>query len=194
MGPQPDMDILPHYEGYCTRSVEVSTSRSRADFVYNVKFEVIGSPFSLLPVSLSASQNLYIRKGSLFGEEERLRMSANLDCPRFSTNANLRTRQYTQELPSNSVVSITLHPYIYILSTITIIVYTSVPLDNDQAKHHHRDNSCCPNPRHPPHLLLLPPIAAVTDKIDPKKWKWKWKWNTFTAYHEWIRPGDPSSS
>ena len=72
MGPQPDMDILPHHEGYCTRSVEVLTSRLRADFVYDVKFEVIGSPLSLLSVSLlsvsfSASQNLYIRKRSLFG-------------------------------------------------------------------------------------------------------------------------------
>ena len=67
MGPQPDMDILPHHERYCTRSVEVLTSRLRADFVYDVKFEVIGSPFSLLSVSLSVSQNLYIRKGSLFG-------------------------------------------------------------------------------------------------------------------------------
>lgn len=93
MGPQPDMDILPHHEGYCTRSVEVSTSRLRADFVYDVKFEVIGSPFALLSVSLlsvsllsislvsvslSASKNLYIRKGSLFGvggKAENVRLS-----------------------------------------------------------------------------------------------------------------------
>lgn len=33
----------------------------------DAKFEVIGSPFSLLSVSLSASQNLYTRKGSLVG-------------------------------------------------------------------------------------------------------------------------------
>ena len=119
-------------------------------------------------------------------------MYVNLDCPRFLTNADLRTRQHTQELSSNSVVSITLHPHIYILGTIATIVYTSVTVDNDQAEHHHRDNSCRPNRRHPPHLLLLPPIPAVTDKIYPKKWKWKW--NTFTAYHERIRTGDPSSS
>ena len=33
----------------------------------DAKFEVIGSPFSLLSVSLTASQNLYTRKGSLVG-------------------------------------------------------------------------------------------------------------------------------
>ncbi|KAF6235680.1 hypothetical protein HO173_006363 [Letharia columbiana] len=40
-----------------------STSGATSD----AKFEVIGSPFSLLSVSLSASQNLYTRKGSLVG-------------------------------------------------------------------------------------------------------------------------------
>lgn len=37
------------------------------DIFEDAKFEVIGSPFSLLSVSLSASQNLYTRKGSLVG-------------------------------------------------------------------------------------------------------------------------------
>lgn len=36
-------------------------------FLGDAKLEVIGSPFSLLSVSLSASQNLYTRKGSLVG-------------------------------------------------------------------------------------------------------------------------------
>lgn len=33
----------------------------------DARFEVLGSPFSLLSVSLSASQNLYTRRGSLVG-------------------------------------------------------------------------------------------------------------------------------
>jgi len=33
----------------------------------DARFEVLGSPFSLLSVSLSASQNLYTRKGTLVG-------------------------------------------------------------------------------------------------------------------------------
>lgn len=41
--------------------------QSRTDSAKDAKFEVIGSPFSLLSVSLSASQNLYTRKGSLVG-------------------------------------------------------------------------------------------------------------------------------
>ncbi|KAK8206894.1 Altered inheritance of mitochondria protein 24, mitochondrial [Zalaria obscura] len=34
---------------------------------FNAQFEVIGSPFSLLSASISASQNLYTRKGTLVG-------------------------------------------------------------------------------------------------------------------------------
>lgn len=33
----------------------------------DARFEVLGSPYSLLSVSLSASQNLYTRKGTLVG-------------------------------------------------------------------------------------------------------------------------------
>ena len=33
----------------------------------DARFEVLGSPFSLLSVSLSASQNLYTQRGSLVG-------------------------------------------------------------------------------------------------------------------------------
>ncbi|CAD6579722.1 MAG: Altered inheritance of mitochondria protein 24, mitochondrial [Alectoria sarmentosa] len=50
------LDILPSEPA-------PSTSGATPD----AKFEVIGSPFSLLSVSLSASQNLYTRKGSLVG-------------------------------------------------------------------------------------------------------------------------------
>ena len=38
-----------------------------ADVDVDATFEVLGSPFSLLSVSLSASQNLYTRRGSLVG-------------------------------------------------------------------------------------------------------------------------------
>ena len=43
--------------------VTVSTTNCLTD----ARFEVLGSPFSLLSVSLSASQNLYTRRGSLVG-------------------------------------------------------------------------------------------------------------------------------
>lgn len=33
----------------------------------DARFEVLGSPFSLLSASISASQNLYTRKGTLVG-------------------------------------------------------------------------------------------------------------------------------
>lgn len=33
----------------------------------DARFDVIGSPYSLLSVSLSASQNLYTRRGTLVG-------------------------------------------------------------------------------------------------------------------------------
>ncbi len=38
-----------------------------AEFSADANFEVLGSPFSLLSVSLSASQVLYTRRGSLVG-------------------------------------------------------------------------------------------------------------------------------
>ncbi|KAL2056409.1 hypothetical protein ABVK25_003432 [Lepraria finkii] len=64
----------------CRRSLQISTQSADAlDINYtdptpsssgaspDARFEVLGSPFSLLSVSLSASQNLYTRKGSLVG-------------------------------------------------------------------------------------------------------------------------------
>lgn len=50
----------------------------RADSAKDAKFEVIGSPFSLLSVSLSASQNLYTRKGSLVGVGGKVENVQNL--------------------------------------------------------------------------------------------------------------------
>jgi hypothetical protein len=38
-----------------------------ADVLSDARFEVVGSPFSLLSVSLAASQNLYTRRGTLVG-------------------------------------------------------------------------------------------------------------------------------
>ncbi len=43
------------------------TSSSQTDMVTDARFEVLGSPYSLLSVSLSASQNLYTRRGTLVG-------------------------------------------------------------------------------------------------------------------------------
>ena len=40
---------------------------SSTNWLIDARFEVLGSPFSLLSVSLSASQNLYTRRGSLVG-------------------------------------------------------------------------------------------------------------------------------
>ena len=40
---------------------------SSTNLLTDARFEVLGSPFSLLSVSLSASQNLYTRRGSLVG-------------------------------------------------------------------------------------------------------------------------------
>lgn len=41
------------------------TFKTHSDLYSDAKFEVIGSPFSLLSVSLSASQNVYTRRGTL---------------------------------------------------------------------------------------------------------------------------------
>jgi hypothetical protein len=37
------------------------------DLFIDAKFDVIGAPYSMLSVSLSASQNLYTRRGTLVG-------------------------------------------------------------------------------------------------------------------------------
>lgn len=47
----------------------------------DARFEVLGSPFSLLSASISASQNLYTRKGTLVGfsgKAENVRVCANV--------------------------------------------------------------------------------------------------------------------
>ena len=57
-----------------------TVSRS-SNTVLDAQFEVLGSPFSLLSASISASQNLYTRKGSLVGfhgNAESVSMSAVL--------------------------------------------------------------------------------------------------------------------
>lgn len=45
----------------CTIVIDVTPTYSLLD----AKFEVLGGPYSLLSVSLSASQNLYTRRGTL---------------------------------------------------------------------------------------------------------------------------------
>lgn len=37
------------------------------DYHQDARFEVLGAPFSLLSATLSASQNLYTRRGTLVG-------------------------------------------------------------------------------------------------------------------------------
>jgi hypothetical protein len=41
------------------------SGRARLTAVVDARFEVLGSPYSLLSVTLSASQNLYTRRGTL---------------------------------------------------------------------------------------------------------------------------------
>lgn len=52
------------------RQVRDAPSNCKAihlDILADARFEVLGSPFSLLSASISASQNLYTRKGTLLG-------------------------------------------------------------------------------------------------------------------------------
>ncbi|KAG2024336.1 hypothetical protein GB937_003991 [Aspergillus fischeri] len=47
--------------------IDTPSSAESAAFETDARFEVIGAPYSLLSVSLSASQNLYTRRGTLVG-------------------------------------------------------------------------------------------------------------------------------
>ncbi|KAF2083315.1 hypothetical protein K490DRAFT_51976 [Saccharata proteae CBS 121410] len=49
------------------QDASAATSGTGTHWPGNARFEVLGSPFSLLSVSLSASQNLYTRRGTLVG-------------------------------------------------------------------------------------------------------------------------------
>lgn len=60
-------DPVPNASGATPGLSIASEFHLPTDIIEDAKFEVIGSPFSLLSVSLSASQNLYTRKGSLVG-------------------------------------------------------------------------------------------------------------------------------
>lgn len=52
----------------------------------DARFEVIGTPYSLLSVSLSASQNLYTRRGTLVGLSGKADNVRNLSCFIWSKN------------------------------------------------------------------------------------------------------------
>lgn len=68
-----EVDALP--DGPATPSADSPGTPSSCTFSISIllicnvdaRFEVLGSPYSLLSVSLSASQNLYTRRGTLVG-------------------------------------------------------------------------------------------------------------------------------
>lgn len=80
----------------------------------DARFEVLGSPYSLLSVTLSPSQQLYTRRGTLVavaGKAENVRLDAIVTIPKASNNGrrpNLRSRFCLPSLePSSAFLSCT---------------------------------------------------------------------------------------